>query len=131
MDKSNAELKAEISKYETLLKNKDAKHNLELANLRTSHSFEMKSVRNDHEKKFKDNHDTHTEQIDLQRMKYDDVVEKYENETEKRKNEYLNQLASQKDGHDKAFENLQKEHIVANQEARNEFENTMKILRSD
>lgn len=91
----------------------------------------MKNVRNDHEKKFKDNHDAHTQQTDIQRIKYDNVVEKHESDAEKRKNEHLNQLATQKDGHDKAFENLQKEHVVANQEVRNEFENAMNILRSD
>jgi len=131
LDKSKVELKAEIAKYEALIKRYKANHDLELANLRTSHVVEMKNVRNDHEKKFKDNHDVHTQQTDIQRTKYDDVVKQHEGDAEKRKEQHLNQLLTQKDNHDKAFENLQKMHVVANQESRNDFENAMKILRSD
>jgi len=91
----------------------------------------MKNVRNDHEKKFKDNHDAHTQQTDIQRKKYDDVVKKHEDDSEKRKEHFLGQLLNQKNNHDEEFDNLQKEHVVANKEARSEFENAMKILRSD
>jgi len=73
-------MNAEINKYEALLKRTNANHSLELANLRTSHSDEMKNIRNDHEIKFKDNHDLHTNQIEVQREKYDEVVKKHEDD---------------------------------------------------